>query len=109
MLKMRGVQAMLRQEILRDAEFEEVAEARVDSKHRITLGRAIPGRVTSFKVYRNAHGQVILDPMISVPAHEAWLFRNKRASAMVQRGLQDARHGRLVKAKEDFSRYLKER
>lgn len=98
---------MLRQEILRDAQFEEVAEARVDSKHRITLGRAIPGRVTSFKVYRNAHGQVILDPMVSLPAHETWLFKNKRASAMVWRGLEDAKQGRLVKAKEDFSRYVK--
>ncbi len=98
---------MLKQEILKDAEFEEVTEARVDSKHRVTLGRTIPSRVTSFKVYRNAHGQVILDPMVSLPAHETWLFRNKRASAMVRRGLEDAKQGRLVKAKEDFSRYVK--
>ncbi len=98
---------MLRQEILRDAEFEEVAEARVDSKRRVALGRTIPSRVTSFKVYRNAHGQVILDPMVTLPAHEAWLFRNKRTSAMVRRGLEEARQRRLVKAKEDFSRYVK--
>ena len=98
---------MLKQEILKDAEFEEMTEARVDSKRRLTLGRAVPSQVRSFKVYRNAHGQVILDPMVSIPAHEAWLFKNKRASGLVQRGLEDAKKGRLLKAKEDFSKYAR--
>ncbi len=98
---------MTKREILKDAEFEEITEARVDSKHRVTLGRTIPGRVTSFRVYRNAHGQVILDPMVSIPAHETWLFKNKRASALVQQGLEDAKRGRLVRPKEDFSKYAK--
>ena len=98
---------MIKLEILKDADFEEISEARVDSKHRITLGRTIPSRVTSFRVYRNTHGQVILDPMVSMPAHETWLFKNKRASAMVQQGLEDARRGRLVKTKEDYSKHVK--
>lgn len=99
---------MTKNEILKDAEFEAITEARVDSKHRVALGRTIPDQVRSFRVYRNAHGQVILDPMVSLPAHETWLFRNKRASALVQQGLEDARGGRLVKPKEDFSRYIKD-
>ncbi len=92
---------MSKQEILKDGTFEELAEARVDAKHRITLGKHISGLITSFRVYRNAHGQIILDPMVSIPAHEAWLFKHQRASALVQRGLQDARRRRLIKAKED--------
>ena len=98
---------MIKQEILKDTEFQEIAEARVDSKHRVALGRKIPNQVTSFRVYRNVHGQIILDPMVSIPAHEAWLFKNKRASALVQQGLEDARKGRLVKSKEDFSKHVK--
>ena len=98
---------MLRPEILKDAEFEEITQARVDSKHRVALGKSIPREVTSFKIYRNAHGQVILDPMVSIPAHETWLFKDKRASQMVRQGLEDAKRGRLVKPKEDFSRYSK--
>ena len=97
----------LKQELLKDSEFEEIAESRMDSKHRIALGKGIPGQVTSFKVYRNAHGQVILDPMVSIPAHETWLFKNKRASTLVRQGLEDAKRGRFVKAKEDYSRYVK--
>jgi len=96
---------MTRQELLKDTEFEAVTEARVDAKHRIGLGSSIAGPVTTFKVYRNVHGQIILDPMVSVPAYEAWLFKNKRAARLVRQGLEDARQGRLVKTKEDFSKY----
>lgn len=98
---------MIKQEILKDDEFKEITETRVDSKHRVALGRTIPGEVTSFRVYRNAHGQIILDPLVSIPAHEAWLFKNKQAFSSVQRGLEDAKQGRLVRPKENFSKYLK--
>lgn len=37
--------------------------------------------------------------MVSIPVHEAWLFKNKRAANLVRQGLEDARQGRLVKAK----------
>ena len=97
---------MTKEELLRDTHFEEVAEARVDSKHRITLKRAIGRAITSYRVYRNGVGQIVLDPMVAVPAHEAWLFRNKKAAQMVCEGLEDARHKRLVKAKEDYTKYL---
>ena len=65
------------------------------------------GQVTSVRVYRNTHGQIVLSPMVSVPADEAWLFQNKQASHVVQRGLEDAKRGRLVKAKEDYSKHAR--
>ena len=98
---------MTRHELLKDEEFVAVTEARVDAKHRVGLGKAMAHQATSFRVYRNAHGQIVLDPLVSVPAHEAWLFKNKRAAALVRQGLEDARQGRLVKAKEDFSKYAR--
>jgi hypothetical protein len=99
---------MLRDEILKDEQFQEVTEARVDAKHRVTLGRLVDRQVSGFRVYRNAHGQIILDPLVAIPAHEAWLFQSKRAAGLVQRGLDDARRGRLSKAREDFSKYVKD-
>ena len=98
---------MTTRELLKDAQFEEVSESRMDAKHRIVLGHAAGSQVTSFRVYRNAHGQIILDPLMTIPAHEAWLFKNKRAMRLVQQGLADAKRGRLVKAKEDFSKYAR--
>ena len=98
---------MTQHELLKDAEFEAVTEARVDAKHRVGLGRLISNQVTSCKVYRNAHGQIVLDPLVSIPAHEAWLFKNKTAARLVRQGLEDAKQGRLVKVKEDFSKYAR--
>ena len=97
---------MTTREILKDAEFQEVTHARLDTKHRVTLGRLVAGQVTGFRVYRNTHGQIILDPLVSIPAHEAWLFQNKRAASLVAQGLDDAKRGRLRKVKEDFSKHL---
>jgi hypothetical protein len=98
---------MAKPAVLKDSEFEELDETRVDAKRRVTLGKMLRGPVTSFRVYRNAHGQIILDPMVSVPAHEAWLFKNKRAAALVQRGLEDAKQGRVMHAKEDYAKYVR--
>jgi hypothetical protein len=44
-------------------------------------------------VYRNAKGQIILDPMVRVPAREAWLHANPRALAAVRCGLDEAVRG----------------
>ena len=41
----------------------------------------------------------------SIPAHERWLFKNKKAAKMLQAGLEDAAKGNLVDASEDYSKY----
>ena len=98
---------MTKHELLKDDHFEAVTEAHVDAKHRVALGKALGAQITSFQVYRNAHGQLVLDPLVSIPAHEAWLFQNQRALTLVRGGLEDAQQGRLVKAKEDYSKHAR--
>lgn len=98
---------MTKDTIVKDEKFEEIAEVKVDSKNRITLGRG--GKLTKakiYKVYLNDIGQIILDPQVTIPAHEQWLFKNKKAQKMVQKGLDDAKAGRLVDAPEDYSKYI---
>ena len=92
--------------ILKDTEFEEVAEAKVDAKHRVALGRILSGPISSYRIYRNRVGQMLLDPMVTIPASKAWLFKNKEATRLLQAGLADARKGRVVKAKEDYTKSL---
>ena len=88
---------MLEAKIVKDAHFEEVAEVKMDSKNRVTLGKHKDSiKPSSYKVYRNPIGQIILDPQVSIPAHEAWLFKNPKALASVKRGLKDAAEGKLV-------------
>ena len=99
---------MAGQEILKDTDFEEVAEAKVDAKHRVALGRILVQPVSSYRIYRNSFGQIVLDPLVTIPAHEAWLFKNTEATRLVKQGLADARKGHVVKAKEDYSKYLRD-
>ena len=97
---------MTKQEFLKDTEFHEVTQTRVDAKRRVALGKSISAQITSFRVYRNAHGQIMLDPMVLIPAHEAWLFKNPQAARLVRQGLEDAKQGRLINAKEDYSKHV---
>ena len=98
---------MFKEDIVKDTHFEEVAEVKVDSKSRITLGKGKNMIKTNiYKVYRNAIGQIILDPQVTIPAHEQWLFKNKEATQQVKAGLEDAKKGRLVKPRENFSKYV---
>ena len=97
---------MTTKDLLKDSRFEEVGEVRADSKNRITLGRTGSAKVFSYKVYRNSIGQTILDPQVTISAHEAWLFKNREAQLEVQKGLADAKRGRLVKAKENYSKHI---
>lgn len=73
-------------------------DVRPDTRRRVTLGRALEGLDpdAAFAVYRDELGRIILDPHVSIPAREAWLFRNPKALAMVRRGLQDAADGKTM-------------
>ena len=80
-------------------ELELIAQdVRPDSKRRLTLGKALAGLDDDvrFDVYRNSSGQIVLDPQVSIPASEAWLYRNPKALATVRRGLQEAAEGKAV-------------
>ena len=75
-------------------DFKEVAEVRPDEKHRITL-KKIKRAEKVYRIYENELGQIILDPMLLVPASEMWLHENKKALASVRQGLKEAAEGKI--------------
>ena len=79
---------------------------RPDSRQRIALGRALDEELkeASFDVYQDGEGRIVLDPQVSIPASEAWLYRNKRALASVRRGLSQAAEGQ-AKVVGSFAAY----
>jgi len=99
---------MTRKDLVKEDHFEEYGEVKVDSKNRVALGRTGPAPVFSYKIYRNSLGQIILDPQVTLPAHEAWIFKNEKAKQLVQKGLHEAKSGRLAKADENYSKYIKD-
>jgi len=83
---------------------------RPDSKNRVSLGAAVADldEDAFFNVYRDKQGRIILEPRASVPAAEAWLFRNKTALESVKRGLEEAAQGE-TKIIGSFSKYSDEK
>ncbi|WP_137155766.1 hypothetical protein [Rhizobium sp. FKL33] len=77
-----------------------------DADGRINLG-ALAAGVSSYTVSKRADGSLLLQPDSDIPSDEAWLRKNPTAIAQVERGLADAKAGRLTKA-PDFSSFLEE-
>lgn len=71
-------------------------ETEPDSKNRINLGNAIqtPSGVR-YKVLRNELGQILLDPVVSVPAYEAWIYENPKRIQSIKKGIAQAEAGQL--------------
>jgi hypothetical protein len=82
--------------IIRDSDFELVSEfAQPDAKRRLSLGEALHG-ATAYNIYRNPLGQLILDPVKTVPVSEMWLYENPQALASVKQGLRESADGKSV-------------
>lgn len=101
------------EEIVKDTVFKRVTEVKVDPQGRIPLGKAQirgiqhpNGDVMFYRVYLNSFGQIILDPQAIVPAHEVWLLKNPKALKMVLEGWEEAKKGKLVDAREDYTKYV---
>jgi hypothetical protein len=82
--------------IIKDSEFELISEfAQPDAKKRLSLGEAARG-AKAYNIYRNGLGQLILDPVKTIPASEMWLYENAEALASVKQGLREWAEGKTV-------------
>src|SRR5262249_46796176 len=72
-------------------------ETEPDKKNRVSLGPAVhtPEGVR-YRVLKNELGQILLDPVKTVPAHEAWLWEKKERIGSVKRGIKQAEEGKVV-------------
>ncbi len=93
--------------VIKNADFRLVSEfAQPDAKKRLSLGEALAGG-TAYNIYRNALGQIILDPVKAVPASEMWLYENPQALASVKQGLRESAEGKRV-YRGSFARHARE-
>jgi hypothetical protein len=82
--------------VIKNADFQLVSEfAQPDAKKRLSLGGAVQG-ATAYNIYRNSLGQLILDPVKTIPASETWLYENAQALASVKQGLRESAEGKSV-------------
>ncbi len=91
--------------VIKDTDFEIVANnVKPDSKKRIVLPKAVVQEGITYHIYRNSMGQIVLDPQVSIPAYEAWLFKNREVIASVEQGLLESAQG-LAESRGSFARY----
>jgi MoaA/NifB/PqqE/SkfB family radical SAM enzyme len=64
-----------------------------DAKGRLTLGDRYKNRTV---LVEERGDELVIHLARVIPERELWLYKNKKALAMVLRGIEDAREGRLV-------------
>jgi len=89
--------------VIKDDNLKKLADSvKPDAKKRVHLPKGIvTGANITYHVYVNSFGQIVLDPQVSVPASEAWLFQDPEALASLRRGLEDAAKGKVSKVDLD--------
>ena len=88
--------------IIKDEELIQIAKSvKPDTKKRVCLPKSVVGDGITYHIYANSLGQIVLDPQVTIPASEAWLYKNPEALALVRQGLDDAAHGRVTKVDLD--------
>ncbi len=88
----------MERKIIKNEKFYRIAtNIKPDTKRRIVLARECLTEDVTYHVYCNEVGQIVLDPQVSIPASEAWLFKNPEAREAVIAGLREAAEGTITK------------
>ncbi len=93
-------------------EFVPYGMKQLDSKDRISLGgrlkKTLTGRmaVEGFRVFLGDNGDILLRPTVSIPAGEAWIYRNPGVIGSIRQGLKDAAEGRTERI-DDIEAFLR--
>ena len=89
--------------VIKNTDFEKIADGiKPDAKKRVMLQKVQIREGIRYHVYTNSLGQILLDPQVTIPASEVWLFNNPDALASVKRGLSDAARGKVSKVNLDI-------
>ena len=83
-----------------DEEFVEVDTRKVDERKRLTLGAAM-GDLDRVRILKNSRGEILLQPLADIPVSEVWLYTNREASELVQKGIKEAGEGKVSRMNPD--------
>ena len=88
--------------IIKNDKFRKIASnIKPDTKKRIVLSKAPVAEGVTYHIYCNEIGQIILDPHISIPTSEVWLYKNPSAREAVEAGLREAAEGKITKINQN--------
>ena len=74
-------------------------EVEPDDRRRLPLGCVLPAQSKGirYNVLLNSDGQILLDPVKSVPAREAWVHEKPERLNSILKGIAQIESGRVVK------------
>jgi len=84
----------------------------VDSKNRINLGEKLlkvidsKGRADAYKIFIGKEGDILLRPVVTIPAREAWIYDNPKILKKIRKGLDEAGKGKTKKV-NDLDKFFK--
>lgn len=94
--------------IIRDEEYTRIGgSVKPDTKKRVVLPSILAQEGITYHIYHNSKGQILLDPQVTIPASELWLFENKETLASVDRGMVESIKGQVIK-RGSFVKYVKD-
>jgi len=94
--------------IMRDTDLTRVSgSVKPDTKKRIVLPNVLVQEDVIYHMYYNSAGQILLDPQVTIPASELWLFENRDALNSVDRGMLESLSGKAVK-RGSFAKHVKD-
>ncbi len=77
----------------------------LDARHRVNLTKLLPDlNIHSVKAYVEGD-RIILEPLVTIPARELWLYKNPEALEAVKIGLKEAGEGKIVDG-GSFAQYV---
>ncbi|MDD4858983.1 MAG: hypothetical protein PHR56_02105 [Dehalococcoidales bacterium] len=94
--------------IIKDEKLTRMAESvKPDTKRRVLLPKSVVKGDVTYHIYANSLGQIILDPQVTIPASEVWVFKHKEVLAAIDKGMAEAADGKAVK-RGSFARHVKD-
>jgi len=68
-----------------------------DSRQRVSLPKVLVKEGITYHVYSNSIGQIVLDPRVTIPAYESWVFENKDILSAMDKSMTESANGQVVK------------
>ena len=94
--------------IIKSMDFKGIAKnVKPDAKKRVVLPKGLIVQDITYHIYANSVGQIILDPQVTIPASELWLFENTEVLASIDRGMAESSKGQVIK-RDSFAKYVKD-
>jgi hypothetical protein len=92
--------------VIKDFDFIKIADSvKPDNKKRVVLHVQIQ-EGTTYHIYKNSLEQIVLDPQVTIPASELWVFDNKGILAAMDQSMTESGKGKLIN-RGSYAKYVK--